>query len=104
MKKYFSILTFIGAIALVMAGCHKVADLPYYENGTAVTLTSNKTSVAPTPADSLNSVVTFNWTSPKYATDTSTYKFVLEIDSSGRNFSKKVTKNRYWKTYHITHR
>ena len=92
MKKYFSILTFIGAIALVMAGCHKVADLPYYENGTAVTLTSNKTSVAPTPADSLNSVVTFNWTSPKYATDTSTYKFVLEIDSSGRNFSKKVTK------------
>ena len=92
MKKYFSILTFIGAIALVMAGCHKVADLPYYENGTAVTLTSNKTSVAPTPADSLNSVVTFNWTSPKYATDTSTYKFVLEIDSSGRSFSKKVTK------------
>ena len=92
MKKYFSILTFIGAIALVMAGCHKVVDLPYYENGTAVTLTSNKTSVAPTPADSLNSVVTFNWTSPKYATDTSTYKFVLEIDSSGRNFSKKVTK------------
>ncbi|HRO70445.1 MAG TPA: SusE domain-containing protein, partial [Chitinophagaceae bacterium] len=34
---------------------------------------------------------TFSWTDPGYATDTVNQKFVLEIDSAGRNFSQKVT-------------
>jgi len=85
----------IGMIATVAAvvfnSCHKVADLPLYKKGNAVILSASKTAIAPTPADSLNNVVTFSWSNPGYATDSSTEKFILEIDSSGRNFSKEVT-------------
>jgi starch-binding outer membrane protein SusE/F len=79
-------------VALVISACKKVDNLPYYGNGTAVTLTSSKTAVTPTPADSLVDVVTFSWSNPEYATDSSNYKFIVEIDSTGRNFSHKVTK------------
>ncbi|MEO6452504.1 MAG: SusE domain-containing protein [Ginsengibacter sp.] len=86
----FIFLSLIGVIAL--NSCKKIENLPQYENGTAVTLTASKTSVAPALADSLTNVVTFSWSSPQYAVDSSTYKFILEIDTSGRSFSKKVTK------------
>ncbi len=92
MRNYFKIPGLLALAITVLAGCHKVADLPYYDKGTAVTLTANKSSVAPTPADSLNKVVEFNWTNPKYAQDSSQYKYVLEIDSTGRNFAKESTK------------
>jgi hypothetical protein len=47
---------------------------------------------APALADSNKTVVTFNWTNPKYANDSITTKYILEIDSSGRNFAKENTK------------
>ncbi len=91
MKKFLSIfLTGLTAF-FFFAGCNKVADLPQYEKGTAVTLTANKTTVVATAADSTTNVVTFNWTSPKYATDTSSYKFLLQFDSTGRNFAQAST-------------
>lgn len=77
---------------LVFVACTKVDDLPNYENGTAVTLTPSKTSVIATPADSSNAVISFSWTTPKYATDTSNYKYILEFDSTGRNFAKAGSK------------
>lgn len=90
--RHINKLLFLSAVIIfAFAACHKVADLPLYGNGTAVTLSASKTSIAPTPADSLNNVVTFSWTNPGYATDSAAQKFVLEIDSSGRNFSKEVT-------------
>lgn len=83
----------IGLLSVaVIAGCKKVADLPYYENGTAITLTADKTAVTPAPADSLVKVINFSWTDPGYKQDTSLYKFVLEIDSTGRNFVKENIK------------
>jgi hypothetical protein len=39
-------------------------------------------------SDSDKTVVTFTWTNPNYATDTATVKYLVEIDSSGHNFSK----------------
>ncbi len=89
MKK---ILAIFSVAVTVLAACTKVDDLPYYDNGTAVTLTASKTSVAPTPADSVTSVIAFSWTTPKYSTDTANYKFILEIDSTGRNFVQEATK------------
>ena len=86
----------INNIMIVIAGltffsaCHKVEDLPFYSEGKAVTLTASKTAVVASPADSTKGVVAFSWTSPGYATDSSTYKFNIEIDSAGRNFSKKT--------------
>src|SRR5690606_12833194 len=88
-NKYLFITAFV---ALAINGCKKVDDLPFYDTGTAVTLTSSKSAVTPAPADSTSEVVSFSWTNPEYATDTSNYKFIVEIDSTGRNFSQKVTK------------
>ena len=84
----------LASVALIgfLATCTKLDPLPVYGNGTAVVLTSSTSTVAPTVADSNKNVVTFSWTSPKYAQDTSLYKYVIEIDSTGRNFSREATK------------
>jgi hypothetical protein len=88
-KKYVLLLT---GFFMFLAACKKIEDLPHYGNGTAVTLSASSTAIVPTPGDSTNNVVTFSWTNPGYATDSATQKFILELDSTGRNFSKKVTK------------
>ena len=84
-------LSKIGAALLVsaafFASCEKVDDLPIYQSGTSPALTSTTPTVAPALTDSANNVVTFNWTSPKYATDSSTVKYTLQIDSAGKSFS-----------------
>ena len=80
------------AVVFFFASCNKVDDLPLYGNGEAVQLSSSVSAVAAAPADSSNTAVTFSWTNPKYAQDSSLYKFIVEIDSAGRSFSKEVTK------------
>lgn len=92
MKNIFKILALAVTTVVMVTACTKVADLPYYENGNPVTLTANKTAVTATPADSLNAVISFSWSNPEYKQDSSLYKFVLEIDSTGRNFAKKAMK------------
>jgi len=92
MKKIISVFLLCTITVFIFTACTKVKDLPFYANGYAVTLSSSVTSIAPAPADSLNSVVSFTWTNPRYASDSSTYKYILEIDSAGRNFSNEITK------------
>ena len=79
---YASLIT-----VLLFAACNKVEDLPFYNTGTAANLTASSATVAPAVADSSKTVVSFNWTNPKYATDSSTVKYVIQIDSTGKNFS-----------------
>ena len=86
----FLLLTLL--VTMAIAGCRNVGDLPFYDKGTPVTLVANKTDVTPTVADSSSEVVRFSWSDPKYALDSNKQKFILEIDSTGRNFAKKVTK------------
>lgn len=81
----------VGA-ALLLSACNKVADLPHYGNGSAPVLTASATTIAPLPADSNNIALTLSWTSPKYATDSANYKYTIEIDTTGRNFTKAFTK------------
>src|SRR5687768_7545911 len=91
--KYLNKFLFLSTIVtLLFTACRKVDNLPFYGKGTAVTLTSSTNAVSPTPADSATGVITFSWTNPNYSTDSATYKFILEIDSAGRNFAKKTTK------------
>jgi hypothetical protein len=71
--------------------CDKVGSLPYYRSGNAPVLKSTVTSIAPSPADSSNIVVSFSWTNPNYATNSSSVKYIVEIDSSGRNFSQATS-------------
>jgi starch-binding outer membrane protein SusE/F len=92
MKKNLAICSLIVSAILIAMACNKVKDLPYYSDGNKVTLEASKAAVIATAADSAANVITFSWSDPKYAADTSTYKYVLEIDSASRNFSKKVTK------------
>lgn len=92
MNRMIKLLTACSGLILLLAGCEKVEDLPYYGNGNTIELTVSPNSVAPGPADADNPVVTFSWTSPNYKTDTSNYKFIVEIDSTGRNFSKASSK------------
>lgn len=86
------ILAITALFALFFTACKKVENLPNYGNGEAVTLTASKTAVTSTAADSNTAVISFSWSDPKYAADTSTYKYILEIDSTTRNFAKKSTK------------
>jgi starch-binding outer membrane protein SusE/F len=90
MKKILAILTVTAAI--VFSACHKVPDLEQHEQGVSVILATSTTLVVPTPADSTKNVINFSWTSPDYSTDTNSYKYVLEIDSTGRDFAKKTTR------------
>ncbi|HET7898901.1 MAG TPA: SusE domain-containing protein, partial [Flavisolibacter sp.] len=95
MKKLTIYFSFLAAALLLLAGCSKVEPLPYYNDGSQVTLSASKTSVVPTPADSAKAVLTLNWTSPNYGSDPNTYKFVVQIDTTGRNFAKATTKTVY---------
>lgn len=90
MKKIYQSLYIVLAAAIFITACSKVEDLPFYGKGNAVTLTASATAVAPTPADSSKKILAFSWTNPAYATDSNSYKYIIEIDSAGRNFSKKV--------------
>ena len=90
MKYLLKISLFTVMLATVFTACKKVDNLPFYANGTAVVLTGSSANITPTPSDSSKVVATFSWTNPNYATDSTTQKFILEIDSTGRNFSKET--------------
>jgi hypothetical protein len=91
--KYLSKL-FLGlAVMLVFSAClKKVADLPFYKNGTAAVLTASTTTIAPTAADSNNVALTLNWTYPQYATDSSNVKYLIQIDKAGGDFSNAYSR------------
>lgn len=75
-----------------MTSCEKVAELPFYSSGKDPVLAASATTVAPVPADSLRTALTLSWSSPAYATDSVNMKYIIQIDSSGRNFSRAVTR------------
>jgi len=81
----------IGVSSFLIA-CEKAESLPFYGEGTAPVLTASSTTLAPAPADSNNTALTLSWTTPNYATDSATYKFVIEMDSAGKNFANPNTK------------
>ncbi len=90
--RYISQLLFLAALVLGFIACNKVDDLPFYKNGTAPVLTASANSVAPAPADSNNTALTLNWSDAKYATDSSSVKNIIEIDSAAKNFTNKYAK------------
>ncbi len=91
--KYFSkLLMGIVAMVFVFSACEKVDDLPIYNNGTASLLSSSSITFNAIAADSNNVAMSFSWTNPNYASDSSTFKYVIQIDSTGRNFSKAASK------------
>lgn len=88
MKQFINYFLLLTAAACLFAACDKVDALPSYGNGKAVTLSTSLTTIAPVAADSNKVALTFAWTYPDYATDSSRIKYTLQIDSAGKNFSK----------------
>lgn len=78
--------------ALLLASCEKVADLPFYGPGKDPVISASVTTIAAPASDSMKTALILNWTSPEYATDTANTKFIVQIDSTGRNFSKAVSR------------
>lgn len=79
-------------LTAVFSACEKADKLPFYGEGVATTLTAASTTVAPIPADSNKYSLILNWTDPKYAQDPKLYKFVIEIDSATKNFTRAYTR------------
>ena len=92
MKHFSKLLAAFASLAFIFTACDKAEDMPYYGEGSNAVLSSSVSTVAAAPADSNNVAVVFSWTNPKHEQDSSLYKFVLEIDSTTRNFSKAVSK------------
>lgn len=92
MKNIVKILMATFAIALIFTACKKEGDLPFYKTGNGVVLTLSSPSVTAVVADSLKTVLTASWTWPNYATDSANQKFIVQIDSAGKNFVKPVTR------------
>jgi hypothetical protein len=92
MKNSLKLLSLGWVLVLTVLACTKVADLPFYDRGKAVTLSASFTTVVSTQADSNRNVISFSWTNPQHGTDSANYKFVLSIDSAGRSFAREVTK------------
>jgi hypothetical protein len=91
MKRFTKILSFALVAALAFTACEKAEDLKTFADGTAPVLSTPTATVAPTPADADKVSLILNWTDPKYASTGST-KYILEIDSANRNFSRAYTK------------
>ncbi|MBS1748134.1 MAG: SusE domain-containing protein [Bacteroidetes bacterium] len=87
MRHILRISLIITSVALLFAACKKTESLPNYPTGTAPVLSADANSFAPAPSDSDNVALTFSWTNPQYATDSSTVKYILQVDSSGKDFS-----------------
>lgn len=90
--KYLSrIIVCLTIASTFIVSCKKEGALPSYTTGVAPVLSSSKATIAATPADSSANIVTISWTDPTYANNSATTKYVLEIDSTGRNFAKAAS-------------
>ena len=94
--KYISKNFLVICIALIaFVSCKKVADLPFYNassGSVSEVLSVSSSTIAATPADSDKVVLTVSWSNPKYATDSTKNKYVIEIDSANKNFANAASK------------
>src|SRR5436190_8807957 len=91
MRSIINFVILLTGAAFLFVGCEKVDQLPAYKLGHPVTLTPSATTLTPAVGDSAKTVLTLNWTFPQYATDSANMKYIVEIDSTGRNFAREVT-------------
>jgi starch-binding outer membrane protein SusE/F len=90
-KNIYRVSVVICVAAIGVVACEKKMTNQYFGNGSTPTLQLSATTLAPTPADSMNIVLAISWTNPHYATDSASELYTIQIDSSGRNFSKAVS-------------
>lgn len=92
MKNILKLLAASLMTVVIFSACNKndnlypVDALPVYQLGVSPVLSSSAITVAPTLADTSNTVISFSWTNPKYSNDSATTKYILEIDTTGKSF------------------
>ena len=92
MKKLINFGSYLVLAVMMLASCEKIEPLTIYNTAGNAFLTASASTIAPAPADSLKTVLSYSWTDPKYSVDSSTVKYIVEIDSAGRNFSRASQK------------
>ena len=92
MRSIINFIFVLTGMTVFFVACQKPGDLPYHNLGNPTTLSASATTLTPVPADSTKAIVTLSWTFPNYATDSANMKYVIEIDSASKNFSREVTK------------
>ena len=92
MRSIINIFLIVTGITAFLSSCEKVAELPLYGPGTTPILASSATNIAALAADSNKVALSLSWTSAKFSTDSANTKYVIEIDSAGKNFSNPATK------------
>lgn len=83
-------LVFIAGV-FILSACEKADPLTVYPDASAAVLSASTATVAPAAADSNKVSLTLTWTDPKHGQDSSLYKYLIEVDSSGRNFAQGKT-------------
>jgi len=91
MKSILKFLT-VAFVAVAFSACNKVDDLPLYGAGNSGALSASSLTIAPVVADSNKTALTLNWTLPTHSIAANKIKYIIEIDSTGRNFSKAYSK------------
>ena len=92
MKKYIRLGFYILLAAFMASSCEKIEPLQLHNAAGNAFLTASTSSIAAVMADSSKTAISFEWTNPNYSVDSNTVKYIVEIDSSGRNFSKAAQK------------
>jgi starch-binding outer membrane protein SusE/F len=94
MKKIIKATAFSLLLATSFTACNKdkADEIVPASAGTPVALTTNANTYVLTAANANNKVFALSWTDPKYAQSSSLYKYVVEIDSSTRGFSKGISR------------
>jgi len=90
MKHIIKYLTLSVMFVVFITACDKKDTVTFSANGNAPVLTGSATTIAALSKDSSAVGLVLNWSNPKYSTSFTTTKYVVEIDSSGRNFAKSV--------------
>lgn len=72
----------------LLTACDKADELPYYDGGSATSLTASANTIVLTAPDSNNVALILSWTDPGYTVDSTNVKYTIEIDEAGNNFMK----------------
>ena len=92
MKQIFQIGLVVVVMALVYS-CAQHEPVPQFSKSTTTfSATASIATVAAGPADSLKSVISFNWTDPKYSVGLKNSKFTVVVGSAGKNFVSSLSK------------
>jgi len=92
MKKYIRLGFYMFMAAFMASSCEKIEPLQLHNAAGNAFLTASTSTIAAVMADSSKTAISFSWTNPNYSVDSTTVKYIVEIDSAGRNFSKASQK------------